>query len=380
MKLNLAIKLLQSLAPESLAESWDKVGLHVGDVDRDASKALLCIDLTEPVLDEAIESKANLILAYHPPIFAPLTAVTTGDTKQRIIMRAVEAGIAIYSPHTALDAAVGGTTEYLAEIIGEGSMRPIHPSKPGSGGSYKIVVFVPSENADALRDALAKAGASVIGDYTRCSFASPGQGTFVGGDSTNPTIGQSGQVERVDELRLETVCPANRLAVAMAALRNAHPYEEPAVDIYKLAADPTDPNAAPARTGAGRVLTLDKPLTIGDVVHRVKRGLLIESLEVARAANQREIRTIGLCPGAGGSMLADAGPIDAYLTGEMRHHDVLAAVDRGTAILLAGHTQTERPYLLRYAKRLAAAAIDDASGADVEWVISKADQPPSTIR
>src|SRR5690606_2608575 len=133
------------------------------------------------------------------------------------------------------------------------------------------------------------------------------------------------------------------------------------------------------QTGAGRVLKLDKPMTLSNLVHRLKRGLLVENIEVA-PAGRNEITTVGVCPGAGGSLLADAGPLDAYVTGEMRHHDVLAAIDRGTAVLLAGHTQTERPYLLRYAKRLAAAETPDAKGADVEWLVSKTDQPPSTMR
>ena len=379
MELNRAIELLQSLSPEHLAESWDKVGLHVGDPQRDVTRALLCIDLTEAVLQEAIDANAGLIVAYHPPIFSPLAAVTTADTKQRIVLRAIEAGIAIYSPHTALDAAVGGTADYLAEIIGPGSVRPIHPTPGESGDLYKIVVFVPADKADLVRDAFAKAGAGVIGQYTHCTFAAHGQGTFLGSEAANPAVGQRGRLETVEELRLETVCPANRLAPAIAAMRAAHPYEEPAVDVYKLAKDPTNDNASRPQTGAGRILKLDQPMTLSNLVHRMKRGLLVENIEVA-SAGHKEITTVGVCPGAGGSLLADAGPLDAYVTGEMRHHDVLAAVDRGTAILLAGHTQTERPYLLRYAKRLAAAETPDAKGADVEWLVSKADQPPSVMR
>jgi hypothetical protein len=107
-----------------------------------------------------------------------------------------------------------------------------------TGRRRKLVVFLPEDALDTVRDALFAAGAGRIGDYERCSWYAAGTGTFLGGESTDPTIGERGREERVPELRLETVYPAEREADVVRALREAHPYEEPAFDLYPLAQEP----------------------------------------------------------------------------------------------------------------------------------------------
>lgn len=358
--------MLRDLAPEHLAEDWDKVGLHLGDPNWPVLRAMLCIDLTAGVLAEAIQQKANLIVAYHPPIFTPLAAVTTNDWKQRIILQAVAHKIAIYSSHTALDAAAGGVNDWLCEGVGRGEVRAMRPSSSRQL-SYKIVTFVPHENADALRACLARAGAGQIGDYSICSFNSDGEGTFLGGETTKPTIGQAGRLERVPELRLEMVCDSARLAEAVDALRAAHPYEEPARDIYRLEASPQSTGV-----GQGRLVTLQRPISLAALVRRLKKHLGVPKLEAAVPDEVGPIRRVGLYAGAGGPNLDQAGPIEAFITGEMRHHDVLAARAKGIVVLLAGHTQTERPYLPRYRERIV-----EQLGTKVAWSISVADRPPS---
>jgi dinuclear metal center YbgI/SA1388 family protein len=229
MRLENILKCLRTLAPEHLAEDWDKPGLHVGDPAAAVARAMLCIDLTEPVLDEAIGQRAKLVVAYHPPIFQPLTAVTATDVRQRTIYKAIRKGIAIYSPHTALDAAVDGVNDWLASGLGPAARcQPIRPLPPEAG--YKIVTFVSPEHADALRAALAAAGAGRIGDYEQCSYELSGTGTFLGGESTHPTVGRRGQLERVPELRLEMVCPREVLGSAIAALRATQPAAQPEAD------------------------------------------------------------------------------------------------------------------------------------------------------
>ncbi len=375
MKLSQVMNACQTLAPHRLAEPWDQVGLHVGDPDQPVARALLCIDLTEAVLDEAIAHRTQLVVAYHPPIFTPLTRLTTQDPKQRIILRVARKGIAVYSPHTALDAAEGGVNDWLASGLGEGEVSTIKPAEVAGGKGFKLVTFVPDEALDALRSALCDAGAGRIGAYAECSFSSEGQGTFRGDGTTSPVVGRAGRFERVAEQRLEVRVPSARLERVLAALRLAHPYEEPAFDIYPLQT-PTDP-----RTGQGRVVDLAKPISLTTLVKRIKDHLGVKVLEVAKAgggtseAGVGKIQRVGLCAGAGGSLLAEAGPIDAFLTGEMRHHDVLDAVSRGVSVLLAGHTQTERPYLPTYRRRLAG-----QTGKAVTWRVSKADRPPSVQR
>ncbi len=363
----------ETLAPLGLAEPWDQVGLHVGDPGQSVSRAMLCIDLTEAVLDEAISQRVQLVVAYHPPIFKPLTRLTTQEPKQRIILRAARKGIAVYSPHTALDAAQGGVNDWLASGLGEGIVRTIKPANSAEGKGFKLVTFVPLEALDVVRSAMCEAGAGQIGGYAGCSFSGEGQGTFRGGPSTSPVVGKAGRFERVPELRLELGVASDRLEAVVAALRLAHPYEEPAFDIYPLESA-TDP-----RTGQGRVVELAKAISLTTLVKRVKAHLGVKVLEVAKRVGGTpgggKVQRVGLCAGAGVSMLADAGRIDAFLTGEMRHHDVLEAVSGGVSVLLAGHTQTERPYLGTYRRRLMG-----QTGKAVAWRVSKADRAPSAIQ
>lgn len=378
MHLRNTLEILRRLAPERLAEPWDKIGLMVGDPAWNIRRALLCIDLTEAVLDEAIKQRASLIVAYHPPIFSALTALTTLDVKQRIILRAAQRRIAVYSPHTALDAVEDGVNDWLCIGMGKGHRRPIKPVIPKEDTKpYKLVVFVPDDDADRLRSALSDAGAGVIGDYTQCSFGVQGHGTFQGGASTNPQVGQRGRFETVSELRMEMVCPRDCLAQAVAALYRVHPYEEPAFDLYRLELPPTEGlrhSSVDSRQGQGRVVTLAKPVAPSTLIRRVKSHLEIKQLRVAVPEGLKKIQCVGLCAGAGGSLLEEAGRVDAFLTGEMRHHDILAAKARGVMILLTGHTQTERPYLPVYRQRIL-----KAGGDGIDWLISSADQPPLRV-
>ncbi len=372
MRLEEVLQAIRPLAPEHLAESWDKVGLQLGHGDWPVRRALLCIDLTEAVLAEAIETEAQLIVAYHPPIFSPLVRLTGDDWKGRIVLACAKREIAIYSPHTALDAAEDGLNDWLARGLGAGQVSPIAATAATAGPEQvKFVTFVPPEHADRIRHALAAAGAGWIGNYSHCTFNIPGTGTFRGEEGANPTVGEAGRLETVQEIRIETICPVEQVERVVAALREAHPYEEPAFDIYRLLATPA---ATPARTGQGRRIVLDEPVDLDTLIARVKRLLGVTALAVGRPAKPRPIRTVAVCAGAGGSVLAQATDADAWFTGEMRHHDVLAAVQDGRAVLLPGHTQTERPYLPTYRDRLAR-----ATGGEVEWRVSEADRAAAAV-
>ena len=391
MKLSEVIRVCEAIAPLRLAEPWDQVGLHVGDPGASVTKALLCIDLTEAVLEEAIAQKAQLVVAYHPPIFKPLDRLTTLDIKQRIILRAARKGIAVYSPHTALDAAEGGVNDWLASGLGKGDVSTIKPAVSADGKGFKLVTFVPNDALETVRSALCTAGAGRMGGYDSCSFTNGGMGTFRGDETTSPTIGKPGRLERVAEQRLEVHVPPPCLEAVVTALRSSHPYEMPAFDIYPLE-DQADP-----RTGQGRVVELASAVSLTTLVNRVKQHLGVKTLEVAKGvgpsggnsgnggrasgASAGKITRVGLCAGAGVSLLGDAGPVDVFLTGEMRHHDVLDAVSRGVSVILAGHTQTERPYLPTYKQRLAKQTGQGNRGSrGISWQISKADRAPSVVR
>ena len=358
------INAMELIAPLEHAESWDKVGLQLGVPTRPIQgPILLTIDLTERVLAEALELDAGAIVAYHPPIWNPLEALTDQTHTQRIIRGAAEAGIAIYSPHTALDATSNGVTDWLCEGIsahnpGDSTSGVIHGDcralSPATGGDtnreVKVITFVPSDQLDGLRNALGTAGAGGMGNYQLCSFSTPGEGTFLPQSGADPTIGQVGSLERVAESRIEMICSKHALALVIETLKEFHPYETPAYDIVELFPEPI------RKVGAGRRIVLDQPATIAQLSDRLRVHL--DRSRIRYAINDddetRLFKTIGVVPGSGGSFaqLAKDEGCELFITGEMTHHQILAASQSGLSVLLAGHTNTERGYLCRLRERL----------------------------
>ena len=370
---------LDDAAPTALAEPWDKVGLLVAGDGRAVSRALLAIDVVPEVLDEARALGAGLVIGYHPLLFKPLDRLDGSTWQGRVALDAVRAGIAVYSPHTALDAVAGGVNDWLVECVAGGAgaargVRALAAARATGGNTHKLVTFVPESALDEVRTALAEAEAGRIGLYTHCSFSSAGEGTFFGGEGSNPVVGSAGHLERARELRLEMAFAARNLAAVVTALRAAHPYEEPAFDIVALEAPP----AADPRLGAGRVADLATPATADEIAGRLAPALGLGSggPGIARSrftgAKPRAHGRFAVCAGSGASLLEAAAAKGAtlFVTGELSHHEVLRAHALGLEVLLAGHTNTERGYLPRLAARLAG----DRRAQGVEFVVSEADR------
>jgi len=365
MKLQDALTVLRRVAPEPLAEAWDKVGLQVQPQPEQIERALLCIDLTEAVAEEAVDRDAQLVVSYHPPIFQPLAGLTDADWKQRALLKLIRRGIGVYAPHTALDAARGGVNDWLCQLIGPGTATPISPTGQ-SRDEYKLVIFVPDTDEQPVREAMSQAGAGWIGNYRECSFATPGEGGFRPLEGANPTVGRVGTRETVAERRMEMIVEGRYLAAVLAAARQAHSYEEPAIDVFKLEPEPTPPQQ---HTGSGRVLTLDEPINAQALRQRLTDGLGVP-VKLGGPSQDAQLTTVAVCPGAGGSLF-EACEADAYVTGEMRHHQALDLVQRGKTVALAGHTNTERPYLPTYRDRLI-----EAGGDAIDWLVSSVDAAP----
>ena len=359
---------METLAPTCHGAQWDNIGLLVGDPGWALHTAFLAIDLSMDVLLEAERADADAVIAYHPPIFSGIKRLVAGDPASAVVLEAASSRIAIYSPHTALDAAPGGMTDWLAEGVGSGDVSPIeHATELGSHEQCKVVSYVPHDAVDAVRAAMGDAGAGTIGDYTHCSTSIENEGTFFGGTGSDPAVGAAGQLERVNERRLMMVSSNRNLAAVLAALRAAHPYEEPPVHVIPLADRPMHD------TGVGRCLVLAEPKSTADVVSSLKSHLGVSTVRVAEGRGGPAVHEhVGLCPGAGGALLdeAVARGCTLFVTGEMRHHDVLAAVDRGITVVLAGHTNTERGYLPHLRDRLAAAM------PGCEFTVSTRDRTP----
>ncbi len=365
-----AARALDELAPPALAQAWDNVGLLAGDREAVCRRVLLCIDLMPAVLEEAIAGKADLIVAYHPPIFKPVSRlIAQSDGPDALVHRAIRTGIAIYSSHTALDAAEGGTNDVMAGLCGLSDVQPFEYVSTGPR-QFKLVTFVPEagggETAPAglagevpsgsrdlpgrplqeVAEALFAAGAGRIGDYEQCSFRLSGEGTFFGTEGTSPRVGRRGRLERVSETRLEVVVPAGRLPEVVAALRRAHPYEEPAFDVYPLEGEPA--------AGIGRVGSLPDGTTLGKLAAQLKKATGSRVAMMVGAPGTR-VRRAAVCVGAAGRLPLEkprSADADVIVTGEIRHHDALTLLRLGKCAVALGHWESERPALAPLGRRL----------------------------
>jgi dinuclear metal center YbgI/SA1388 family protein len=335
---------LERLAPSTLAEGWDNSGLQVGDPTAEVRRVLVALTPLPEVFEEAQETGADFLLFHHPLIFAPLKSVDTVAYPGNLVARAISGSLAVYAAHTSYDAAPDGVSVALAEATGlRGPMEVVSPR----GALCKLVVFVPVEDAEAVAVALAGAGAGRIGDYTRCTFRSSGTGTFLPGEESDPYLGERGRLERVEEVRLETVVPAHLSRAAMDAATAAHPYEEVALDVYPI-------EGSPEGCGYGRIGTLPEPVGPDDLRAHISRSLCFPASLVA-GGDREEIRRVAVLGGSGGSFLREvaASGAEAYVTGDLDYHDALLAESLGLAAIDAGHAATELPSLEPLARRLA---------------------------
>jgi hypothetical protein len=274
--------------------------------------------------------------------------------------------VALYSPHTALDVADGGTNDLLADILGLQDRQPLRLIEP-KARNHKLTTFVPEDALERVANALFEAGAGRIGNYTRCSFRSDGVGTFMGDETTHPTVGKAGVFEQAREVKLETLCPIARVPEILAALRHSHPYEEPAFDLIQLAA----PNE---KLGQGRIGNIVPGASLPELLVRIKRELSLSHLLVAGSTDV-EVTRAAVLAGAGREHLKDAIAQGAqlYLTGEIPHHDALAAAKAGVTVVATLHSNSERATLKRLRDRLAEAT------AAVPFLISSVDRDPFQI-
>jgi len=362
MQLSAIVTVLERIAPLDLAEPWDNVGLLVGDPAQEIKRTLLTVDYTAEVAQEAQELRCGLVIAYHPVIFDALKRITAGSP----VFCAIREGIAIYCPHTALDVAEGGTNDMLADALGLTQRRPLRPvaARPRQ---YKLVTFVPPDAVERVSAAVFGAGAGRIGNYSSCSFRTPGTGTFFGESGANPAVGQAGRLEHADEIRLEMVVPIETVDAAVAALRRSHPYEEPAFDLVQLA-------AAPGGRGMGRIGELPRATERGELIERIRAALGVQRLLVA-GPTDGAVERAACCAGSCGDLVNDAlaQGAELYLTGEMRHHDALRAAQRGMTVVCALHTNSERAMLARLAARLARELPETA------FALSRKDRDPFTV-
>lgn len=307
------IAVLEAAYPPGLAESWDSVGLVCGDPAETVDSVTVTVDATSAVVDQV--PPRSLLLAHHPLLLRGVDSVAASTPKGALVHRLIRDGRALFTAHTNADSASPGVSDALAGALGLVVEDVLEP-RPSGPDLDKWVIFVPSENADAVRDAVFAAGAGQIGDYSCCSWSVAGTGQFLPKVGANPTIGAVGTVETVSEDRVESIAPVSARAAVLAALRAAHPYEEPAFDVLPLA-------TLPGPTGLGRICRLPEPEPLQAFVSRVEAGLPRTTWGVRASGDpDATVSRVALCGGAGDSLLARAARsgADAYLTADLRHH------------------------------------------------------------
>jgi dinuclear metal center YbgI/SA1388 family protein len=313
IRLGAVIEALDAAYPPGLAQSWDSVGLVCGDPDDALTSVTIAVDATAAVVDAVPDG--GLLLAHHPLLLRGVDTVAADTPKGALIHRLIRCGRSLFTAHTNADSASPGVSDALADVLGLTVEAVLDPT-PARPQLDKWVIFVPPENADALREAIFAAGAGQIGDYSHCGWSVTGTGQFLPEDGAKPAIGSVGAVERVVEDRIEVVASIGVRHQVLAAMRAAHPYEEPAFDIVTL-------EPLPGNAGLGRIGSLPQPESLSAFVSRVKTALPSTSWGV-RAAGDSEVLVsrVAVCGGAGDSLLGAvaAADVHAYVTADLRHH------------------------------------------------------------
>ncbi len=353
------IAALEAAYPPALAESWDSVGLVAGDPADAVRRVVVAVDATAAVVDEALDSGAQLLLVHHPLLLRGVDTVGAHTPKGALLHRLIRGGCALYSAHTNADRADPGVSDALAGALGLVDTRPLIPIPDTV--TDKWVVMVPTTDTARVRAALFDAGAGELGDYRECSWTVTGEGQFRPLAGANPAVGAVGDLEAVVEDRIEVIAPRSARSRILAALRGAHPYEEPAFDVFETA-------DFPGRRGLGRIGALPRPQTLREFTARVAAALPRTEWGVRAAGDpDRIVRTVAVCGGSGDSLLGTVSALgaDAYVTADLRHHPADEHLRTGgPALVDVAHWASEQPWCAQ-AKDVLDARFGDVDGWEV---------------
>lgn len=331
MQVKEVTRYLETIAPPSLQESYDNSRLLTGSPDQEVTGILVTLDCIEEVVQEAADTKCNLIVAHHPILFRPLKKITGSNYVERTLIKAIQNKIAIYAIHTNLDNVLNGVNRKLGEIIGLTNLRILVPRKDTL---CKLVTFIPPEHVEKVMQALHEAGAGQIGNYKNCSFRLEGTGTFMPTDKANPFIGETNKLEYVKEIRTEVIFPTWLEDEILHALRSSHPYEEVAYYLTPL----TNTNQ---EAGAGMIGELKEPMSEMAFLKHLKTSLELPVIRHTQLTN-KPVKTVALCGGSGSFLLPAAIKAGAqvYVSADFKYHEFFDADNR---IIIAdiGHHESE---------------------------------------
>ncbi len=319
---------IDKIAPFNSAMDFDNCGMLVGNYSAVVNKVLLSLDITSSVIQEAKEIGANLIISHHPVIFNPIKRLDSNSMPYLLAKNDINAICA----HTNLDMADGGVNSSLANLLDLKNVEGLSIYK--SRNYHKLIVFVPEEYTDKVKSAMTLAGAGSLGDYRGCSFKSLGEGEFLPDDGAQPFLGKVGSYEKVKENRLEMICSPSKIDAVISAMLEAHPYEEPAYDIFEN-------SAIREKICCGLIGNLQSEYLPNEFASFVKRALNCNGVRYING--KRKIKKVAVCSGAGGDYIYKAikKGADAFVTGEIKHHEILSAMAAGVTVVDAGHFCTE---------------------------------------
>ncbi|SHG96400.1 Nif3-like dinuclear metal center hexameric protein [Tepidibacter thalassicus] len=327
------IKIFEAKYPKHLAYNWDNVGLIIGDINSKVKKILVTLEATTEVVNEAVEKDIDLIITHHPFLFKGLKSINKNTPKGNSIYKLIQDNISLYSAHTNFDIAYDGLNDAIANVLDLEDVKIL--DKTYTESLYKIVVYTPVSHEESVRNAMAKAGAGHIGNYSCCTFNTKGIGTFMPLENTNPYIGRKGGLETVEEIKIETICKNRNLNNVINEMLKVHPYEEVAYDIYKLKNEGQE-------YGIGRVGLIKENMTLGVFSQIVKEKLNLKDLRFVGDPN-KEIKKVAIVSGSGSEFIIKAynKGADVLITGDVKYHDAQDAVEMGMAVIDAGHFGSE---------------------------------------
>jgi dinuclear metal center YbgI/SA1388 family protein len=343
VKVNDIIEIMEYIAPSGLAESWDNVGLQVGDGSWNVERIRVALDPLPEVIEQACNDNIDLVITHHPLIFRPMKNLDVSTTIGKIIHMALENKTALFSAHTNLDSARGGINDYLAEKLELHNTRVLQ--KKIEDGKCKLVIFVPEQHQREVLTSLFALGAGQIGNYDCCSFRSMGRGTFMPQKDAKPFSGRSGKLNEVEEIRIETIVTQKDLPKILENVKKIHPYEVPAFDVYPLITTES--------TGLGRVGDLQNPMVLKDFAAFVKKALNLSFIK-ASGDSELKVETVAVCSGSGSGLMKSflASSAQCYVSGDLHYHDSrdAQALDRG--LLDIGHFASEHIMVQMLVQRL----------------------------
>jgi dinuclear metal center YbgI/SA1388 family protein len=332
MKLHELTSYLESIAPLAYQEDYDNSGLIVGNANQEISQALISLDCTEAIVDEAIATGCQIIISHHPIVFKGLKKFNGKTYVERVVEKAIRHNIALYAIHTNLDNVMGGVNARICKVLGLKNTRTLSAK---NGLLKKLITYVPLSHAETVRNALFNAGAGNVGNYSECSFNAEGTGTFKGGKETNPYVGQPGEQHREAEIRIETIYPAHLESKILMALFLNHPYEEVAYDLYTL----TNQHQ---QVGAGMIGELNMPVTEHDFLGHVKSRMQAAVIRHTELTG-KPVKKVAVCGGSGGFLLkqAIAAGADIFVTADYKYHEFFDAEGK-IVIADIGHFESEQ--------------------------------------